>query len=232
MVLQTPGATAFFGGSQAGQECEVRYRVNGTLPWTTTPTTTLLAIVITGLTPATQYDIQAQCSNDEGPSGWSSSFTFTTLAAALTAPSFTDDTGDAQTWTVGFVIPRITVPEAEGNPVPTYAVEGVIPAGIAFNTTTRVISGSPDDIGSGTITIRATNSQGSADWTFDYSVSAAPAGPPIPTFKLEVDWGNDGTFSHANANVSNDVVASRGIYCERGRGGNGSILYDQSRAEC
>ena len=43
----------------------------------------------------------------------------------LTAPVFSDDAGDAQSWTQGTAIAPITVPEATGNPSPTYAATGV-----------------------------------------------------------------------------------------------------------
>ena len=102
--------------------------------------------------------------------------------------------------------------------------------GISFDVGTRALSGTPTAVAFGIITIRASNSEGSGDWTVAYSTAAPPVAPPIPTFLLEVDWGNDGTFSHPDADVSGDVVARHGIYCERGRGGHGSILYDQSRA--
>ena len=69
------------------------------------------------------------------------------------------------------------MPVANGNPTPTYAVEGSLPAGIAFDTGTRVISGTPSATGSGTITIRATNSEGMADWTVTYTTAAALAAP-------------------------------------------------------
>ena len=97
------------------------------------------------------------------------------------APSFSDDTGDSQSWTVGTAITPITVPEADGDPTPTYAVQGSAPAGIAFNTTTRVISGTPTVAGTGIITIRASNSEGNADWTVAYTTAApAPRAPAIP----------------------------------------------------
>ena len=58
---------------------------------------------------------------------------------------------------------------------------GSPPAGIAFNTTTRVISGTPTVAGTGTITIRASNSEGNADWTVAYTIAApAPRAPAIP----------------------------------------------------
>ena len=90
------------------------------------------------------------------------------------APSFSDDTGDAISGTVGTAITPVTVPAADGDPAPTYAASG-LPAGLAFNTTTRVLSGTPTAAGSGTITVTATNSEGAADWTAAYSfVSATP----------------------------------------------------------
>ena len=46
-------------------------------------------------------------------------------------------------------------------------------AGIAFNAGTRVISGTPTTAGSGTITVTATNSAGTADWTVAYTIAAA-----------------------------------------------------------
>ena len=100
---------------------------------------------------------------------------------ATAAPSFADDTGDAQSWTQNTAIASITVPAATGAPTPTYAATGR-PAGINFNTTTRVLSGTPTATGSGTITIRATNSEGSDDWTVAYTTAAPPATvPAVPT---------------------------------------------------
>ena len=118
--------------------------------------------------------ITIRATNSEGTADWTVDYT---TRAALVAPSFTDDTGDAQVWTQNVGITPLTVPAASGNPTPTYGVAGTLPAGIAFNTTTRVLSGAPTAVGSGTITIRATNSEGTADWTVDYT-TAAPLVPP------------------------------------------------------
>ena len=100
---------------------------------------------------------------------------------APTAPEFTDDTGTPQTWTQGVAIAPITVPSAGGNPAPDYLLIGNAPTGISFNVTSRVISGTPTEIGNGTIRIRATNSEGSDDWTVGYSVMA-----DIPDLALPV----------------------------------------------
>ena len=90
----------------------------------------------------------------------------------LFAPVFADSTGDAQSWTIGAPIVNIVVPEARGNPTPTYSTVGTLPSGLQFDPTSRRLSGTPNAVGSGTITIRATNSQGTADWTIGYTVNA------------------------------------------------------------
>ena len=99
----------------------------------------------------------------------------------VSAPAFSDATGDAQTWSVGNTISDVVVPVASGTPTPGYAVRGSLPAGLSFNASTRTISGTPTSIGSGTITIRATNSEGSADWTLAYTITKLLSFPDDPT---------------------------------------------------
>ena len=100
---------------------------------------------------------------------------------AVSAPSFAGSTGDAQNWTENQAITPITVPTASGAPAPTYVVVGTLPAGIQFNSTNRVISGTPTVSDSGTITIRATNSEGFDDWTVAYTTTAALSAPLFST---------------------------------------------------
>lgn len=90
------------------------------------------------------------------------------------APLFSDPTGDDISGDAGTPIVSVTIPEADGDPEPTYAVVGSLPSGLSFDTTTRVLSGTPLGGGSGTITIRATNSEGTADWTADYDFTGTP----------------------------------------------------------
>ena len=91
--------------------------------------------------------------------------------AVDSAAFFIDDTGDEQAWTQNQAITAFTVPLATGVPSPTYAVVGGLPAGIVFNPSSRQISGTPSVVGSGTIRIRATNSEGSDDWTVAYATT-------------------------------------------------------------
>ena len=149
------------------------YAVEGSLPVGIAFDTTTR--VLSGTPTATgSGTITIRATNSEGMADWTVDYT---TVAALAAPSFTDNTGDAQTWTVWDAITAITVPAASGNPAPTYAAVGTLPAGIGFDTTTRVLSGTPTATGFGTITIRASNSEGTADWTVDYNTAAALAAP-------------------------------------------------------
>ena len=151
-----------------------RHRITSPLgAWVNRSNVSNLTQVFTGLEAARTYRFQFRATNSVGDSPYSPSANATTEATptTLTAPAFADDTGDAQNWTIGTVIASITVPTATGNPTPTYAAFGVLPAGITFNTGTRVISGTPTASGSGTITIRATNSEGTADWTVAYTAT-------------------------------------------------------------
>ena len=164
-----------------------RHRITSPLgAWVNRSNVTNLTQVFTGLEAARTYRFQFRATNSVGNSQYSPNANATTDATptTLTAPAFADDTGDAQTWTTGVAIAAITVPAATGNPTPTYVVVSSLPAGIAFNTGTRAISGTPTVAGSGTITIRATNSEGMADWTADYTITAAP--PPTTTTTYEV----------------------------------------------
>ena len=152
--------------------------------------------------------IRIRATNSEGSDDWTIAYTTSapaaerglyTLAPTLTVPTFADSTGDAQSWTTGLAINPITVPAASGNPTPTYAVVGALPSGINFNTITRVISGTPTAVGSSTIRIRATNSEGSADWTVAYVTSAALS---IPSFADSTGNAQSWTVGSAIANIT------------------------------
>ena len=133
------------------------------------------------------------------------------------APSFRDATGDAQIWTAGTAITNITVPEATGDPAPTYAAQGTLPDGIAFNTATRVISGTPTTAGTGTITIRASNSEGHADWTVGYTIKAVAAAPTVTI--NPVASGREGTTVQLGAALVGGTYDGTPIYAWTVSGG-------------
>ena len=178
-----------------------RYRITSPFgAWVNRSNVSNLTQVFTGLEAARTYRFQFRATNSVGNSQYSPNANATTDATptTLTAPAFADDTGDAQAWTTGVAIASFAVPAATGNPTPTYAVVGNLPAGIAFDTATRVISGTPTATGSGTITIRATNSEGDADWTVAYTTNAAPP-PGTTTYEVRVKATANGFTDSAYA---------------------------------
>ena len=172
--------------SEAGPEFSTQMEMHGTMVFTASDGS---SVTITGISDSTEpyrwipnNIAEVNTFANTLRSLFDRSLTITFDDNATVAPSFADDTGNAQSWTQGTAITPITVPEATGSPTPTYAAVGTLPAGIAFNTTTRVISGTRTATGSGTITIRASNSEGSDDWTVAYTTAAPPATvPAAPT---------------------------------------------------
>ena len=145
-------------------------------------------VTITGLNADTNYWIDVRAENDDGESNYSGNLATATAEATPTnvAPNWSDDTGDAQSWTQNSAISSITVPVATGTPTPTYSASG-LPAGVSFNTSTRLISGTPTSTGSGTITITAMNSEGSDTWTVAYTTVAETVEPDIAVQDVTID---------------------------------------------
>ena len=152
----------------------------------------------------------------------STAVTLTLRDFVPTAPSFADDTGDAISAVVGTAITNITVPEAEGSPDPTYAVVGNLPAGLSFNTGTRVLSGTPTAGGSGTILIRATNSEGTADWTVAYQFVADAEAPTVTITAPSAV--NEGATASITAAVSGGIYDTLTWEWEVETAGGGSII--------
>ena len=87
-----------------------------------------------------------------------------------------------QTFTYNTQITSITVPAVDRGTAPvTYSAAG-LPTGLQFNTTTRVISGTPSVITTTNeqITITATNNDGDQDRTATYTITYRVV-PPAPT---------------------------------------------------
>ena len=137
------------------------------------------------------FTIRIRATNTEGATEGAEDWTMSvSIVSTASKPSWRFNTGDLQRWTTGQDITDIVVPAAAGAPHPTYSATG-LPTGITFDPDTRTISGRPTAAGTGTITITATNSSGSADWTMDYVISAPVAltAPGFPSSAgAEQDW--------------------------------------------
>ena len=105
-------------------------------------------------------------------------FMFVVAAADLTptAPSVNNKFA-----TVG-ISTSITLPVGTGGDLPLSYTASPLPSGLSFNTTTRVISGTPNSAGSTTVTYRVTDNDGDFDTeTFMFVVAAADLTPTAPS---------------------------------------------------
>jgi hypothetical protein len=140
-----------------------------------------LTVTVSGLRSATSYTFTITATSVDGTSPVSeSSLPVTTqiyvapVAAATTAPlaapAFTLSAA-AETKTVNTAITGYTI-SLTGGTIASYAISPAAPAGLTFNTTTGLLSGTPTSTQSATAyTITATNATGSATRTFTLTVT-------------------------------------------------------------
>ena len=137
--------------------------------------------------------------------------TFDWTVEADTEPMFPSPGPSDKSWTQNAAIAAFTVDAATGGNAPlSYAATG-LPAGVAMNQTTRVVSGTPTATGMGTATVTVTDRDGDSDSvTFAWSV-------PI------VESGGTGTYSDPHI-LSNPLqVAALDIFSRlRGTGSGNS----------
>jgi hypothetical protein len=140
------------------------------------------SITITGLTKLTTYTFTVVAHNLNGPSIASKiSLPVTTLAEkiivvrapstpALAAPAFTLSS-PAETRTAGVALTGYSI-SSTGGTIASYSISAT-PAGLTFNTSTGLLSGSPSSVAAATAyTITAINAAGSATRTFTLRVLA------------------------------------------------------------
>ena len=130
---------------------------------------------INGLDPNTSHDFRVRATNSGGSSNYSSADSATTDAVTdlmPTAPNISN-----QSATVGTPYSQ-TLAAGSGGDTPLSYTASPLPAGLSFNTSTRVISGTPTSAGSTTVTYTVTDDDGDSDTdTFVITVAAAPVTP-------------------------------------------------------
>lgn len=141
------------------------------------------AIVIRGLEKSTKYTFKISATNIVGSSIMSESsdeiktfdkkfIPITTISTtpAISAPAFTLSS-TAETRVVTTPIAGYAI-NSTGGAISSYSLSGTLPAGLTFNTSTGLISGTPTETKTATVyTITATNASGSASNNFQLRVT-------------------------------------------------------------
>ena len=157
-------------------------------------TTRLLSGTPTEALPATLYTYTATDSDETGPD--SASLTFRITVNKDPVPDFEGRSVADQSYDRGVAIDGVTLPAAAGGNGPlTYSLSPDLPAGLAFDPTTRLLSGTPIEVQRATLyTYTATDSDAmgpdSASLSFRITVEAV-ASVAIAAEVEEVDEGDD-----------------------------------------
>ena len=147
-------------------------------------------ISVTGLSPSTAYTFTVKATNSIGTSNASSASASITTNVA--APAFTLSTS-SESKTVNTAISGYTI-SSTGGTIASYAISPAAPAGLTFNTTTGLLTGTPTVVAPSTAyTITATNATSSTTQTFTLTVTAVPVvADPEATRKAneQREWGD------------------------------------------
>ena len=129
-------------------------------------------INVSGLNPSTAYRFTVKAINSIGSSSASSASA--SVTTNLAAPVFSLSSS-SENKTVNTTISGYTI-TSTGGTIASYAISPVAPAGLTFDTTTGLLTGTPTSVASATnYTITATNASGNSTATFTLTVSSAPA---------------------------------------------------------
>ena len=204
---------------------------NGALVYTLSPqepdgvtldrSTRMLSGTPTATQSATRYWYTVADSDSNTSASDTDTLTFTIeVAPPDTAPSFGGETIPAQMWMRGTGIEPGELPEATGgNGDLTYSLSPSPPAGVAFNATTRILSGTP------------TATQGATTYTYtvtDADGNTAASDTDTLTFTIAVEVEDTApSFGVETADdlewVEDTAIAS--VELPAATGGNGALTY-------
>jgi chitodextrinase len=164
-------------------------------------TTTALTYTDTGLTPTTLYSYRVSAFDEAGNmSGLSNIATATTQTPAVNLPPVWQTIAQQELTTGASYSLNLTslVSDPEGQAVAVAQFAGTLPTGVTYNSSTKIISGTPTVVGSTSVTFRATDAGAVvADRIIVFNVLAADATAPsvpvltataVSTSRIDLSW--------------------------------------------
>lgn len=167
------------------------------------PTTGILSGTPTVPTPAANYTVTA--ANGAGQS------TFALNITVLLAPPLTLAYSSPVTYAVGAAITPNT-PVSTGGPISTYSVSPALPAGLALNTTTGVISGTPNTAtAAANYTVTGSNSSGSVNFAVNIAVTQTLQAPSGLSYATPVSYSTGTAITPNTPTIGGGAVATWSI---------------------
>ncbi len=144
---------------------------------------------------------------------------FVVTVEADDTPSFGAKTIDDQTYIEGVAITTLTLPEATGgNRTLRYTLEPALPKGLAFDASSREITGTP--------------TTATASETYSYTATDADGDAATLTFTIEVEADDTPSFGKATVEDQNYIqgTAIATLNLPEATGGNGALTYSLNPA--
>ena len=195
---------------------------------------------ITGLDNDTAYQVRVRATNAGGWGDWSAATSGTPGAVTAQTPRFGTGTYSA-TLVVGTPV-NLTLPAATGGDGTLRYSLSPLPAGLTFNSQTRVLSGTPTTAQAATsatytVTDSATPTPGTATRTFTLTVLPEGTDPPSEGILAEGGGGSGGgavcttAFSSCGTAAYHAIAegqSASGSWCHLWSGGTSQAAADQS----
>lgn len=172
LVVATPnGLSSTCGGtSTATAGSSLISLSSGSLAANTSCT---VLVNVTGITAGTKNNTSSLISSTEGGTG-------NTASASLTVSAESPVITSANSTTFTFGVANSFTVTATGIPTPTLTASGTLPTGVIFNPSTGVLSGTPTQSGTFSITFTASNGV-LPDAVQAFTLNVTPFIPPDPT---------------------------------------------------
>jgi hypothetical protein len=175
-------------------------------------TTTSLSYTVIGLTAGTEYTFNVSAYDSQGNmSPLSETVTETTDGASNAAPVWGAIAQQELTTGTGYSLPLGSyASDPDSDPLTVTHVSGTLPTGVTYNSTTKIVSGTPTAISTTTVVFRASDGTDSTDVDVVFNCLAADTtAPSVPTSLAgSSDGGESVTLTWA-ASSDTEVAGAR-----------------------